>query len=97
VPPSLRVSVGTPPATVTTSFRPSVSVTVFPTFRSPVEGDSEIERKIGGGSIAKPGKVVRAPDRSAALPAASITVAPAGKFARVIARVGTVVSAAPTV
>jgi len=34
---------GVPPATVTTPLRLSVSVIVFPAFRSPVAGDSTIE------------------------------------------------------
>ena len=36
MPPSLRVSVGVPPATVTASLRLSVSVTILPASRSPV-------------------------------------------------------------
>ena len=44
MPPSLRVSVGVPPATVTTSLRFSVSVTVLPALRSPLEGDSDKRR-----------------------------------------------------
>ena len=47
VPPSLRVSVGVPPATVTASFRFSVSVTVLPALRSPLAGDSTIEDTVG--------------------------------------------------
>ena len=39
VPPSLRVSVGVPPATVTASFRLRVNVTVLPALRSPLAGD----------------------------------------------------------
>ena len=38
VPPSLRVSVGVPPATVTASLRLSVRVTVLPASRSPLDG-----------------------------------------------------------
>ena len=40
VPPSLRVSVGVPPATVTASLRLSVSVTVLPASRSPLRCDA---------------------------------------------------------
>ena len=40
VPPSLSVSVGVPPATVTASLRLSVSVTVLPALRSPLAADS---------------------------------------------------------
>ena len=47
MPPSLSVNVGVPPATVTAELRLSVSVTVFPAFRSPVEGDSTTEFKVG--------------------------------------------------
>ena len=46
VPPSLRVSVGVPPATVTASLRLSVSVTVLPALRSPLAGDS-VKRRDG--------------------------------------------------
>jgi len=35
VPPSLRVSVGVPPATVTVSLRLTVKVTAWPALRSP--------------------------------------------------------------
>ena len=72
-------------------------MTVFPTPRSPDEGVSATETTTGGGSIDRPGKVVTAPDRSAAFPATSVTVAPDGKFAWIIASVGTVLSVAPTV
>ena len=41
MPPSLRVSVGVPPATVTASLMLSVSVTVSPALRSPLAGDRE--------------------------------------------------------
>ena len=44
VPPSLRVSVGVPPATVTASLRFRVSVTVLPALRSPLAGDSAKRR-----------------------------------------------------
>ena len=47
VPPSLRVSVGVPPATVTASLRFSVRVTVLPALRSPLAGDSTSEEIVG--------------------------------------------------
>ncbi len=40
MPPSLRVSVGVPPVTVTNSLRVSVKVTVLPASRSPLAGDA---------------------------------------------------------
>src|SRR5579871_978112 len=97
MPPSFSDNEGVPPLTVTTSFRLSVSVTVFPTPRSADDGDSTTVTTTGGGSIDKPGRVVTAPDRSATLPAASATAAPDGRFTWVIANVGTVLSAAATV
>src|ERR1700761_5583211 len=97
MPPSFRDSEGTPPVTVTTSFSVSVSVTVLPTPRTPDDGVSATETTTGGGSIDRPGSVVTAPDKLAALPAPSLTVAPDGKLTWVMARVGTVLSVAPTV
>ena len=47
MPPSLSVSVGVPPATVTASLRFSVSVTVLPASRSPLEGDSTSDEMVG--------------------------------------------------
>ena len=76
VPPSLRVSVGVPPATVTASLRLSVSVTVLPALRSPLEGDSTIEEIIGVVvSICGPLWVRPVSERLAALPAPSVMVA----------------------
>jgi hypothetical protein len=43
----LSVNVGVPPATVTALLILSVSVTVLPAFRSPVEGESAIELSVG--------------------------------------------------
>ena len=51
VPPSLRVSVGVPPVTVTASLRLSVSVTVLPALRSPLAGDSVSEEIVGVGGV----------------------------------------------
>jgi hypothetical protein len=48
VPPSFRVSVGAPPATVTFSLKASVSPTVLPAPRSPVAGDSLTPVIVGG-------------------------------------------------
>ena len=45
--PSFSVSVGVPPATVTASLKFSVSVTVLPASRSPLEGDSVSEEIVG--------------------------------------------------
>src|SRR6202051_2573494 len=98
MPPSLSVSVGVPAATVTAPLKLSVSVTVFPAFKSPVEGDSTSEIGDGpglGGSIARLGKVTNAPDKLAALPAPSFMVAPLGRLAWVIASAETVVSPDP--
>ena len=47
MPPSLSVSVGVPLATVTASLRLSVSVTVLPVSRSPLEDESAIELIVG--------------------------------------------------
>ena len=66
------------------------------TLRSPVEGVSATGNH-DWRRIDKPGKVVTAPDRLAALPASSDMVAPPGKLAWVIASVGTVLSVAATV
>ena len=76
MPPSLSVSVGVPPATVTASLRLSVSVTVLPASRSPLEGDSAIELITGVVvSICGPLWVRPLSDRLAALPAPSVMVA----------------------
>ena len=76
MPPSLRVSVGVPPATVAASLRLSVSVTVLPAFRSPLEGDSTIELITGVVvSICGPVWVRPLIDGLTALPAPSVMVA----------------------
>ena len=76
VPPSLRVSVGVPPVTVTASFRLSVNVTVLPALRSPLDGDSAIEVMVGVMvSICGPLWVRPESERLAALPAPSVMVA----------------------
>ena len=76
VPPSLRVSVGVPPATVTASLRFSVRVTVLPASRSPLEGDSTSDDIAGVVvSICGPLWVRPLSDRLAALPAPSVMVA----------------------
>ena len=76
VPPSLRVSVGVPPATVTASLRLSVSVTVLPALRSPLAGNSASDEIVGVVvSICGPLWVRPVSDRLAALPAPSVTVA----------------------
>ena len=47
MPPSLSVSVGVPPATVTASLKFIVRVTVLPASRSPLEGDSTTDDTVG--------------------------------------------------
>ena len=72
VPPSLSVSVGVPPATVTASLMSSVIVTVLPALRSPLEGDSSDEVIVGVVvSICGPLWVRPVSERLAALPAPS--------------------------
>jgi hypothetical protein len=72
----LSVSVGVPPATVTTSLRFSVSVTVLPVVRSPLAGDSTTDDTVGVVvSICGPLWVRPESDRLAALPAPSVMVA----------------------
>ena len=76
VPPSLSVSVGVPPATVTASFRLSVKVTVLPALRSPLAGDSASDEIVGVVvSICGPLWVRPESERLAALPAPSVMVA----------------------
>ena len=77
MPPSLSVSVGVPPATVTASLMVSVSVTTLPALRSPLEGVSAIAATVGVVvSICRvPAGLVTAPVRLAALPAPFLTVA----------------------
>ena len=72
VPPSLRVSVGVPPAsTVTGSLIFMVSVMVAPACSVPVEGDSTSDDMVGVVvSIRGPVWVRPVSDRSAALPRA---------------------------
>ena len=71
MPPSLRVSVGVPPLTVTASLRLSVSVTVLPALRSPLAGDSVSDEMVGVVvSICGPLWVRPVSERLAALPAA---------------------------
>ncbi len=96
MPPSFSVSVGVP-VTVTASFMVSVSTIVLPIPSSPLEGEATTFVTAGGGSIARPVSVVSAPDRLAALPAVSFTVAPFGRLAWVIASAETGLSFAPTV
>ena len=97
MPPSLRVSVGVPPATVTASLRLSVSVTVLPALRSPLAGDS-INRGDGRrrGVDLQSGRVAAAPARLAALPAPSVIVA-ALRLTAVAGQVETCSAPAPTV
>ena len=64
----------------------------------PLSGENEA--MVGapvGGSICRPGNVISAPERLAALPAVSVTAAPFGRFTAVIASAETVLSLAPTV
>ena len=82
MPPSLSVSVGVPPATVTASLRFSVSVTILPALRSPAPElmpvpDATTDDTVGVVvSICRvPAGLVTAPVRLAALPAPSVTVA----------------------
>src|SRR5580704_862922 len=106
MPPSLSDSVGVPPVTVTGPLSVTVRVTTWPAPRSPAPavipfplaatdvtvGPCELD-----GLTWRPANVVAAPARFAALPAASLIVAPFGKFTCVIANAGTLLSAAPTV
>ena len=73
MPPSLSVSVGVPPGvTVTASLVSSVSVTVLPASRSPLEGLSTSDEIVGVVvSICGPVWVRPVSDRLAALPAPS--------------------------
>ncbi len=73
----MSVSVGVPPATVTAELRLSVSGTVLPALRSPLEGDSAIELITGVVvSICGPVCVRPVSKKFAALPDPSFTVAP---------------------
>ena len=75
--PSLRVSVGVPPATVTASLMLSVKVTVLPAFRWPFAGVSAIELSVGVfvSICSVPDGLVTAPVRFAVAPAPPVTVA----------------------
>ena len=76
VPPSLRVRVGVPPATVTASLILRVRVTVLPALRSPLAGNSTSDEMVGVVvSICGPLWVRPERERLAALPALSVTVA----------------------
>ena len=76
VPPSLSVSVGVPPATVTASLRFSVSVTVLPALRSPLAVTPTSDAMVGVVvSICGPLWVRPESERLAALPAPSVMVA----------------------
>ena len=68
MPPSLRLIVGVPPATVTASLIFSVSVTTSPTLRLPLEGDSDSDVTVGVvvSICSGPASVVTAPVRFAA-------------------------------
>ena len=80
MPPSLRVSVGVPPATVTASLRLSVSVTRLAGIEVARPADAVrivTDDTVGGVvSICGPPWVRPVSDRLAALPAPSVTVAP---------------------
>ena len=85
-PPSLRVSVGVPPVvlTVTAALKLTVSVTAWPAFRSPLPPVIPVpELAIEEIAVAvvlicsvPAGLLLVAADRSATLPAPSLTVAP---------------------
>ena len=77
VPPSLRVSVGVPPATVTASLSFSAqSQRVLPVLRSLLEGDSASDVIVGVVvSTCRPFWVRPESERLAALPAPSVIVA----------------------
>ena len=82
MPPSLSVSVGVPPATVTASLRLTVSVTTLPAARSPAPAvmpvpDATTDDTVGAvvSICSVPAGLVTAPVRLAALPAPSLTVA----------------------
>ena len=82
MPPSLRVSVGVPPATVTASLMFSVSVTTLPALRSPLPPVMPLPEAASDDTVGAvvsicsvPAGLVSAPERLAALPAASVTVA----------------------
>ena len=82
MPPSLSVSVGVPPATVTASLRFTVSVTTLPASRSPAPAvmpvpDATTEATVGAvvSICSVPAGLVTAPERLAALPAPSLMVA----------------------
>ena len=100
MPPSLSVSVGVPPATVTASLRLSVSVTVLPASRSPVPlvmpvPDVTTDATVGAVvSICGPLWVRPLSDRLAALPAPSVMVAPL-RLTAVAVRSGVFWPAAP--
>ena len=74
MPPSLRVSVGVPPVvlTVAASVRLSVTVTVLPASRSPLDGDSEMELMVGVVMTVTPAKVFGRLEGLTALPARSV-------------------------
>ena len=83
MPPSLSVSVGVPPATVTASLRFTVSVTTLPAPRSPDPAvipvpEATTDDTVGAvvSICSVPDGLVTAPVRLAALPAPSLTVAP---------------------
>src|ERR1700737_3733152 len=82
MPPSLRVSVGVPPATVTASFRLTVNVTTLPAARSPVPAvipvpdvATDDTEGVVVSICSVPAGLVTAPGRLGALPAPSGRVA----------------------
>ena len=82
MPPSLSVSVGVPPATVTASLMASVSVTTLPVLRSPlplVIPVPEVATEFTVGAVVSICRVPAgdsAPERLALFPAPSLMVAP---------------------
>ncbi len=84
--------------TVTTSLMSSVNAIVLPGTSVPLAGEASTWVTEGiVVPICSPDRIVAAPDRLAALPAASRTVVPPGRLAWVIASAEVLLSLAPTV